>query len=165
MILHSLACHCIVSYGVAWYCIVGFGAGCISQDTYLLYEFILNVLHSFPDEVELLQTWKWPEKTPLTNLCGYGARTNKHGDMLSFACSVFAWGGVSLIECKMRSLELSSLVHSICMQLHRLIAISLSLSLSTQHNNFVTKSVLLRFTCFLGVPFSAIHCDDLLFHD
>ena len=41
-----------------------------------LCEFILNVLHSFPDEVELLQTWKWPEKTPLTNLCGYGASSN-----------------------------------------------------------------------------------------
>ena len=33
MILHSLACHCIVSYGVAGYCIVGFGARAVSRKT------------------------------------------------------------------------------------------------------------------------------------
>ena len=48
MVLHSFACHCIVLYGIAWYCIISYGiawycivwlrrAGCISQDTYLLY--------------------------------------------------------------------------------------------------------------------------------
>ena len=84
--------------------------------------------------------------------------------MLSFACSVFAWGGVSLIECKMRSLELSSLVHSICMQLHRLIAISLSLN-TTQHTQFCHKISFVAIYVFLGVPFSAIHCDGFLFHD
>ena len=107
------------------------------------------------------------KKTPLTNLCGYGASSNTVTCYPLLALFLPGGRGVSLIECKMRSLELSSLVHSICMQLHRLIAISLSLSLSTQHNihNFVTKSVLLRFTCVLGVPFSAIHCDGFLFHD
>ena len=44
IVLHVIALHCMVlhgivlyQYGIAWYCIVGFGAGCISQDTYLLY--------------------------------------------------------------------------------------------------------------------------------
>ena len=33
MILHSPSCRCIVSYGVAWYCIVGFGARAVSRKT------------------------------------------------------------------------------------------------------------------------------------
>ena len=31
--MHSPSCHCIVSYGVAWYCIVGFGARAVSRKT------------------------------------------------------------------------------------------------------------------------------------
>merc|ERR1719331_2391255 len=33
MIVHSPSCHCIVLYGVAWYCIVGFGARAVSRKT------------------------------------------------------------------------------------------------------------------------------------
>ena len=62
IVLHGIACHCIVLYGIEWYCMILYGialyriksygivwycmvlhcrlqrAGCISQDTYLLYE-------------------------------------------------------------------------------------------------------------------------------
>ena len=39
MVLHSFACHCIVSYGIAWYRIVGFGERAVSRRTpiYFIY--------------------------------------------------------------------------------------------------------------------------------
>merc|ERR550532_1922406 len=90
MILHSPSCHCIVSYGVAWYCIFGFGARAVSRKTPTYFMIIINELYTIACillEGQIVINFKW---SILTDLLLLVRGTNIH-QLESHSSRIIFW--------------------------------------------------------------------------